>query len=65
MKPGDLTMRLDLMTNPITRERLGRSIAELYFPVCRARFCDGRCKADAKRFSRISTITKVIDERRF
>jgi uncharacterized phage protein (TIGR02218 family) len=45
--------------------KLGRSIAELYFPVCRAQFCDGRCKADAKRLSRISTITKVIDEKRF
>lgn len=45
--------------------KLERSITELYSPVCRAQFCDDRCKADAKKFSRMSTITKVIDERRF
>ncbi|MGL9681566.1 MAG: hypothetical protein ACR5K2_00895 [Wolbachia sp.] len=28
-------------------------------------FYDDKCKADAQKFSRISTITKVIDERRF
>jgi len=45
--------------------KLERSIAELYSPVCRAQFCDGRCKAGAKKFSRVSTIIKVIDEKRF
>ncbi|WP_255585960.1 DUF2163 domain-containing protein [Wolbachia endosymbiont of Mansonella ozzardi] len=45
--------------------KLERSIAKLYSPVCKAQFCDGRCKADAKKLSRISTITKVIDARRF
>ncbi|MGL9717157.1 MAG: DUF2163 domain-containing protein [Wolbachia sp.] len=45
--------------------KLEKSVAELYSPACRAQFCDDRCKADAKRFSRISTVTKVIDERRF
>ncbi|WP_395463069.1 DUF2163 domain-containing protein [Wolbachia endosymbiont of Cantharis cryptica] len=45
--------------------KLKRSIAELCSPTCRAQFCDGRCKADARKFSKISTIAKVIDERRF
>lgn len=45
--------------------KLERSIAELYSPACRAQFCDDKCKADTKKFSKISTITKVIDERRF
>ncbi|WP_255586066.1 DUF2163 domain-containing protein [Wolbachia endosymbiont of Mansonella perstans] len=45
--------------------KLERSIAKLYSLVCKAQFCDGRCKADAKKLSRISTITKVIDTRRF
>ncbi|NSM56351.1 DUF2163 domain-containing protein [Wolbachia endosymbiont of Atemnus politus] len=45
--------------------KLERNMAELYSPACRAQFCDDRCKADAKKFSKISTVTKVIDERRF
>ncbi|MGL9726392.1 MAG: DUF2163 domain-containing protein [Wolbachia sp.] len=45
--------------------KLERSIAELYSPVCRAQFCDDRCRANTKKFSRMSTITKIIDERRF
>lgn len=45
--------------------KLERSIAELYSPVCKAQFCDGRCKADAKKFSKVSTVTKAIDARRF
>ncbi|QIT36111.1 hypothetical protein [Wolbachia endosymbiont of Brugia pahangi] len=33
--------------------------------MCRTQFCDSSCKADARKFSRVSTITKVIDEKRF
>ncbi len=45
--------------------KLERSIAELYSPACIAQFCNDKCKADTKKFSKISTITKVVDERRF
>lgn len=45
--------------------KLEKSVTELYSPACRAQFCDDRCKVDAKKFSKISTVTKVIDERRY
>ncbi len=37
----------------------------LYSPTCRAQFCDDKCKIDQSKFSEISTVTRVIDERRF
>ncbi|WP_237342967.1 DUF2163 domain-containing protein [Wolbachia endosymbiont of Folsomia candida] len=44
---------------------LERTVQELYSPTCRAQFCDDKCKADTQKFSKISTVTKVIDEKRF
>ncbi|WP_168463967.1 DUF2163 domain-containing protein [Wolbachia endosymbiont of Ctenocephalides felis wCfeT] len=45
--------------------QLEKSIGELYSPTCRAQFCDDKCRADTKKFNKISVITKVIDERSF
>lgn len=45
--------------------KLNKSIGELYSPTCRAQFCDDKCKVDAKNFSKVSTVTRVIDEKRF
>ncbi|WP_245800695.1 phage BR0599 family protein [Wolbachia endosymbiont of Wuchereria bancrofti] len=48
-----------------SQQSLRGNIAKLYSLMCRTQFCDSSCEADARRFSRVSTITKVIDEKRF
>jgi uncharacterized phage protein (TIGR02218 family) len=45
--------------------KLEKSMGELYSPTCRAQFCDDKCKADIKKFSKVGVVTKVIDEKRF
>lgn len=45
--------------------KLERTAQELYSPTCRAQFCDEKCKANTKKFSKISVVTKVIDKKRF
>ncbi|MDN5248170.1 MAG: DUF2163 domain-containing protein [Wolbachia endosymbiont of Tyrophagus putrescentiae] len=45
--------------------KLERSIVDLYSPTCRAQFCDDKCKIDAKKFSKVSVVTDVVDDKRF
>lgn len=45
--------------------KLEQNVVELYSSTCRAQFCDDKCKIDAKKFSKVSIVTQVIDEKKF
>lgn len=43
-------------------DHLNNTIGEIYSPLCRANFCDSRCKLSAENFSFISHIDAMINE---
>ena len=42
-----------------------QNVGELYSSLCRAKFCDNRCKLNAQKFTFTGTITTVLNQREF
>ena len=47
------------------KDEINKSIGELYSPLCRARFCDGKCKLNQNDYSFVGKVDGLIDEMTF
>lgn len=45
--------------------KLTQNIGQLYSALCRAKFCDNRCRLDSSKFTKFSAVTSVVNNHHF